>query len=70
MVHAHRRELFREGQQGQIVDALREMKGAEAPAWNRMKKADLAALAERETAGTGWLPEPLRDPARKTQTTS
>jgi hypothetical protein len=25
-----------------------------------MKKADLAALAARETEGTGWLLEPLR----------
>jgi hypothetical protein len=24
-----------------------------------MKKADLAALAERQIARTGWLPEPL-----------
>lgn len=31
-----------------------------APSWEKMKKTDLAALAERETAGTGWLPEPLR----------
>jgi ParB family chromosome partitioning protein len=45
---------------GQIVDALREVKGAEAPAWSSMKKAELASLAEREIAGTGWLPEPLR----------
>ena len=44
----------------QIIDALREVKGAVAPAWSDMKKVDLAALAEREIAGTGWLPEPLR----------
>jgi hypothetical protein len=25
-----------------------------------MKKAELAALAEREAAGKGWLPAPLR----------
>jgi hypothetical protein len=29
-----------------------------------MKKPDLAALAEREIAGTGWLPEPLRAPQK------
>jgi ParB family chromosome partitioning protein len=46
-----------------IVDALREVKGAIAPALSDMKKADLAALAEREIAGTGWLPEPLRTSA-------
>lgn len=44
----------------QIIDALREVKGAIAPAWSAMKKTDLAAIAEREIAGTGWLPEPLR----------
>jgi len=51
----------------QIIEALREVKGAVAPALIDMKKADLAKLAEREVAGTGWLPEPLRtqtlDPA-------
>lgn len=47
----------------QIVAALREVKGAAAPAWSDMKKADLAGLAEREIAGSGWLPEPLRSPA-------
>lgn len=30
-----------------------------APSWEKMKKGELAALAERETAGTGWLPDPL-----------
>jgi ParB family transcriptional regulator, chromosome partitioning protein len=44
----------------QILEALREAKGSVAPAWADMKKADLAALAERQIAGTGWLPEPLR----------
>ena len=47
----------------QIIDALREIKGDVAPAWNGMKKAELAALAEREVAGSGWLPAPLRAPA-------
>lgn len=52
----------------QIIEALREVKGAVAPAWSDMKKADLAALAEREIAGSGWLPEPLRSavPAQET----
>jgi ParB family chromosome partitioning protein len=45
-----------------IIAALREVKGDVAPAWSGMKKADLAALAERTIAGTGWLPEPLRAP--------
>jgi len=45
----------------QIVTALCEAKGvAAAPAWSRMKKSELAALAAREVAGTGWLPEAIR----------
>lgn len=47
----------------QIIDALREAKGTVSPAWNAMKKSELAAIAERQIAGTGWLPEPLRAPA-------
>lgn len=31
-----------------------------APAWAKLPKKGLAALAEREVAPTGWLPEPLR----------
>lgn len=34
--------------------------GSFAPGWAKMKKADLAALAEREIAGTGWLAAPVR----------
>jgi ParB family chromosome partitioning protein len=45
----------------QIITALCEAKGVPAaPAWGRMKKPDLAALAAREIAGTRWLPEVLR----------
>jgi len=37
---------------------LCEAKGTPAaPAWSRMKKAELAALAAREVAGTGWCPK-------------
>lgn len=46
-----------------ILAALQEVKGATAPAWDKMKKAELAALAEREVADTGWLPAPLKRPA-------
>jgi ParB family chromosome partitioning protein len=46
-----------------ILAALQEVKGATAPAWAKMKKAELAALAERELADTGWLPAPLKRPA-------
>jgi ParB family chromosome partitioning protein len=45
----------------QILDALKEgRKQPPAPAWEKLKKAELAALAERELAGKGWLPEILR----------
>lgn len=45
----------------QILDALTEArKQPVAPAWDKLKKAELAALAEREIAGTGWLPDILR----------
>jgi hypothetical protein len=40
------------------------MTGAGLPSrtrlWSKMKKADLAVMAEREMAETGWLPQPLR----------
>ena len=49
-----------------IIKALREATGATAPAWDAMKKAELANLAERKLAGTGWLPELLRAPASAT----
>jgi ParB family chromosome partitioning protein len=45
----------------QILNALREAKGtAPAPAWEKLKKSELAALAAREIEGRNWLPEPLR----------
>jgi hypothetical protein len=31
-----------------------------APAWFKLKKAELAALAEREAAQADWLPTPLQ----------
>lgn len=46
-----------------ILEALTEVKGATAPAWDKAKKADLAAIAEREIGQSGWLPEPLRKAA-------
>ena len=45
----------------QILEALLEARGtAPAPAWEKLKKSELAALAAREIDGKGWLPEPLR----------
>jgi ParB family transcriptional regulator, chromosome partitioning protein len=43
-----------------ILETLREVKGATAPAWEKLKKTDLAVLAERELSAQNWLPEPLR----------
>ena len=42
---------------------LREAKGTPpTPALEKLKKPEIAALAEREIANTGWLPKPLRPP--------
>jgi ParB family transcriptional regulator, chromosome partitioning protein len=46
-----------------IIEALRKVKGATAPAWHKAKKSELAAIAERELAGSGWLPALLKRPA-------
>ena len=43
-----------------IINALTEAKGTPAKrSWQKLKKSELATLAEREIAGTGWLPQPL-----------
>jgi ParB family chromosome partitioning protein len=48
----------------QILDALKEGRNQPpAPAWEKLKKPELAALAERELVGKGWLPEILRSAA-------
>ncbi len=45
----------------EVAKAITEAKGIPARrSWGKLKKADFAAFAEREVAGTGWLPEPLR----------
>ena len=44
-----------------IVNAIREATGKPSKrSWEKLKKAELAVLAERETKGTGWLPPALR----------
>jgi ParB family chromosome partitioning protein len=50
----------------EIVETIREVKGAIVTSSSGMKKADLASLAEREIAGTGWLSAPRRAPAAST----
>lgn len=42
------------------ASARKEARGTVAPAWEKAERSDLAAIAEREVAGTGWLPAPLR----------
>jgi len=45
----------------EILSALAEAKATPAKrSWDKLKKSELAALAEREIAGTGWLPQPLK----------
>jgi ParB family transcriptional regulator, chromosome partitioning protein len=44
-----------------VLAALSEAKGIPAKrSLQKLKKSDLAQLAEREIAGTGWLPKPIR----------
>lgn len=44
-----------------VVKAICEAKNVPSKrSWEKMKKSELAKLAEREVAGTGWLPEPLK----------
>jgi ParB family chromosome partitioning protein len=44
-----------------IIKAVCEArKRTPSPKWETMKKAELAAMAERDVSGTDWLPEPLR----------
>jgi ParB family chromosome partitioning protein len=42
----------------QIVSAICEAKQTPRKrSWDKLKKSELAALAEREVAGTSWLPK-------------
>jgi ParB family transcriptional regulator, chromosome partitioning protein len=44
-----------------VIAALTEAKGIPVKrSWQKLKKSELAALAEREIAGTSWLPQPVR----------
>jgi ParB family chromosome partitioning protein len=48
----------------QILAAISEAKGQPpAPAWEKLKKAELAQEAERQLAGSGWMPELMRPAA-------
>lgn len=51
-----------------IIEAVREAKGdATAVLIEHLKKGDMAREAERLLEGTGWLPEPLRQPVAETE---
>jgi len=44
-----------------ILAAIAEAKATPAKrSWEKLRKSELATLAEREIAGTGWLPQPIR----------
>lgn len=49
-----------------ILANLEDIKGSTAPAWNAMKKTELATLAEREAARSRWVPPMLRAPEAST----
>jgi ParB family transcriptional regulator, chromosome partitioning protein len=45
----------------QVISDLTEATGRPAKrSWDKLKKSELAILAERETAGKWWLPQPLK----------
>lgn len=53
--------FFRRVGRQTIVNALCEAKATPAKrSWQKAKKSELAVLAEREMAGTNWLPQPLK----------
>jgi ParB family chromosome partitioning protein len=53
--------LFSRISKTMTLDAIAEARQQpNAMAWTKLKKPELASLAERHIAGTGWLPEPLR----------
>lgn len=51
---------FNRIRRNQILASIDEAKGGHGPALEKLKKAEFAARAEAQIAGTGWLPEPLR----------
>lgn len=51
---------FSKVSKAQILEALHEAECSVSPAQEKAKKAELAALVERQLAGTGWLPQLLR----------
>jgi ParB family chromosome partitioning protein len=52
---------FRRIGRPEIISAITEAKQVPAKrSWDKLKKAEFASFAEREIAGTGWLPQPLR----------
>lgn len=55
------RNYFSRVSRTEILSALAEAKGMPAKrSWDKLKKSEFTALAEREIATSGWLPQPLR----------
>jgi ParB family chromosome partitioning protein len=53
--------FFSRVSRAEILTALAAAKGVPAKrSWDKLKKSELAVLAEREVAGSGWLPQPLK----------
>ena len=61
--------FFSRVSKGQIATALADAGKPAAATILALKKAQLAAAAETEIAGTGWLPEPIRINAQTTEST-
>jgi ParB family chromosome partitioning protein len=52
---------FRRIGRPEIIAAIAEAKQVPAKrSWDKLKKVECASFADREIAGTGWLPLPLR----------
>jgi ParB family chromosome partitioning protein len=58
---------FSRVQKSRIADALAEAGKPASAGTLKLKKTELAALAENEVRGTGWLPEPVRIPRAMSQ---
>ena len=59
--------FFSRVSKSQIVEALTEASKPASTEALKLKKAELAALAENELKGTGWLPQPVRIPQTTAQ---
>jgi hypothetical protein len=65
-LNRRRRNAFNKETKCQVWEVARSARVQKnsSGAWSAMKKADLAILAGREGAGTGWLPRLWRPPMK------